>query len=1054
MLSHTLQPPRRPDGLQILVVNPDVPPRDRDSGSLRLFGLLGLLVEGGHDVTLVARAGIGQERAVAELTAIGVDVFPVDRTRLRQLGAHVEGPDLDLAALLSSRRFDVALLSFYDVAEQYLPVIRHHSPFTRVVVDTVDVHHVRERRGAELSGDLSALAAAERTRVREQVVYQAADALVAVSDDDARALRDLAPGVPVFVVSNIHPPAPETPGFDARGGLVFVGNFRHAPNVDAALDFHRTTWPLVYGRVSQPRLTLVGTEPPPELVALAGAGVEVTGWVPEVAPHLDAARVSIAPLRYGAGVKGKIGEALSRGLPVVTTSVGAEGMGIRDGEHVLVAHSPQQFADAVLRLHEDRGLWERLRAAGRAHIERLLGPEAARARVHELLDGVVSTPFVASARGAVAAGAITAYADAFSSEDARVSLVLTVPAGDDVAAQQGLSMAAETLASIGVDPESVADVQIAPVDAEVILPRRTVMIGDAEAEDAGAVHGAETRRTIRPGDPPERWRELATVRHTPARPRPVPRAAVLLHATDDPTALRMLTNALAAAVPDGVEVVVAADAAGADTDAVLAGLTGARIVRGTGSLGRQQAWQLAAHATRAPHVVALSPLTRPAPGFIDPLLRTLHAGAALAAPRVEGAVGFRVGGDGSLWPRAGEDDGELGALALDCLAAERDLFANGIPRFARGEGLVEVQLARWAVRLGPIAVAPDAQVGRLTAPDATVIVCTRNRSEELPDNVALLLAAGARDVVIVDNDSSDDTAVVAAELAARRPEVVRVVVEPRGGLCHARNAGAAAARHELLLYLDDDARPAPGWLEHFAWTLARPGVVNVGGPISALWPPERRPGWPGRDLEPLLSVLDLGDAERSLVPPDVVYGACWAVRRGALRAVGGFDPAFGPGPEARINGDEVSVAYRLHKLGLGRSVYAPGAAVGHRIPAARVDDSFMVHRALCVGVERPRHARALGQADDQALLGTARAAAGQLLVRHPLTGELTVAEALARIAATPAPLGDRVQTAITLGELAAAVALLGEDEVLLGDLRLRVDSDAVLRGVVPAAVAA
>ena len=110
--------------------------------------------------------------------------------------------------------------------------------------------------------------------------------------------------------------------------------------------------------------------------------------------------------------------------------------------------------------------------------------------------------------------------------------------------------------------------------------------------------------------------------------------------------------------------------------------------------------------------------------------------------------------------------------------------------------------------------------------------------------------------------------------------------EGRQGLSHARNAAAAAARHDLLLYLDDDARPAPGWLAAAARELARPGVANVGGPIAALWPAERDPEFPAPGLEPLFSVLDRGDADRTLVPPDVVYGANWGVRRTALDAVG------------------------------------------------------------------------------------------------------------------------------------------------------------------------
>ena len=329
-----------------------------------------------------------------------------------------------------------------------------------------------------------------------------------------------------------------------------------------------------------------------------------------------------------------------------------------------------------------------------------------------------------------------------------------------------------------------------------------------------------------------------------------------------------------------------------------------------------------------------------------------------------------------------------------------------------------------------------------------MIICTRNRAEELPDCIALVRAAGARDVVIVDNDSTDSTAAVAAELAGRSGGIVRLVSETRAGLSYARNAGAAAARHDLLLYVDDDARVAPGWLNHLAWTLARPGVVNAGGPISALWPAARPVGWPGRELEALLSVLDLGDVERTLVAPDVVYGANWAVRRGALAAVGGFDPEFGPGPDARINGDEVSVAWRLRARGLGTTLYSPGAAVGHRIASDRLNDPFLVHRALCVGVEQPRHAHALGHIGHDGLIAIVRSNVAQVVTIGPVDGDLTVPAALEQINRAPGTLKGKIETAHALGRLAASVALLGESTVSLGGLQLRIDGDTLLRGVV------
>ncbi|MEA2146067.1 MAG: hypothetical protein QOG59_1654, partial [Solirubrobacteraceae bacterium] len=348
----------RDEALRLLVVHSELPPPDRDACSLRLYRILELLATEGHRITFIGRGALEQERNIAALLAIGVhEVFPVDPERIGAvLGYHRSQwsiPMLDVPGLLERGGFDVAWLSLYDVAEQYLPLIRRHAPATRVIVDSTDIQWLREHRGAELAGDARALAAAQSTRGREAAVYGAADLCVAISEADAQAMRELAPEVPVAVVSLAQPFDAVPAQRSGRAGLVFVGNFHHAPNVDAVLDFHATTWPIVRRLVPDLGLTLVGTAPPPEIEALGDDSITVTGWVPEVTPYLRDALISIAPLRYGAGVKGKIAEAIAAGVPVVTTPIGAEGMEMVDGKHALIATAPEDFARAIARLHED-----------------------------------------------------------------------------------------------------------------------------------------------------------------------------------------------------------------------------------------------------------------------------------------------------------------------------------------------------------------------------------------------------------------------------------------------------------------------------------------------------------------------------------------------------------------------------------------------------------------------------------------------------------------------------------------------------------------------------
>jgi glycosyltransferase involved in cell wall biosynthesis len=133
------------------------------------------------------------------------------------------------------------------------------------------------------------------------------------------------------------------------------------------------------------RLTIVGDNSSPEISAYASDSVRVTGYVPDVDPFFERARVFVAPIRFGAGVKGKIGESLAYGLPVVTTPVGAEGMGLVDGTSAMIASDARAFADAVVRLYRDGELWQKLSDNGYAHVREHFSPEVVERVINEPL---------------------------------------------------------------------------------------------------------------------------------------------------------------------------------------------------------------------------------------------------------------------------------------------------------------------------------------------------------------------------------------------------------------------------------------------------------------------------------------------------------------------------------------------------------------------------------------------------------------------------------------------------------------------------------------------
>ncbi|MDN5925324.1 MAG: glycosyltransferase, partial [Xanthomonadales bacterium] len=170
-----------------------------------------------------------------------------------------------------------------------------------------------------------------------------------------------------------------------RADLLFIGGFQHPPNSDAMLWFVGDILPRILLQLPQVRLHLVGSKMPDNIKALASDAVIVHGFVENIEPLLDGCRISVAPMRYGAGVKGKVNMAMSYGLPVVATPMAVEGIDAVDGEDVLVADNADAFAAAVLRLYNDDALWLKLSQGGADNVRQQFSFATARAALQRLL---------------------------------------------------------------------------------------------------------------------------------------------------------------------------------------------------------------------------------------------------------------------------------------------------------------------------------------------------------------------------------------------------------------------------------------------------------------------------------------------------------------------------------------------------------------------------------------------------------------------------------------------------------------------------------------------
>lgn len=385
----------RRGGPRVIVFDHEVPTPDKDSGSVRMHLLLKSLAKWGRPVFVPVYQSAGREYEVS-LEKEGV--------RVASLAEYKD--------LLREGDFYAAILSRASVADAVLPAIRKIDPTVKIIFDTVDVHHLRLRREYELTGDIRYAEEAALLKRQETRAAAASDQVWFVTPDDAEALRREVPAISAKVIPNLHPLQGRGEEFGAREGLLFIGNFNHRPNTDAVHYFVHKVFPLVRESLPGVKFYVVGSHMPDEIKWYGSneEGVETLGYVPDVDPLFHKSRVFVAPLRYGSGMKGKIGQALAYGLPVVTTGVGAEGMGLGHGREAMIAGEQEEFARRVVEVYRNRQLWQQLSDNGYGHVAQRFAPQVVEQSIHaalsELAVGKQSVERAVSGSGAAPAGAL------------------------------------------------------------------------------------------------------------------------------------------------------------------------------------------------------------------------------------------------------------------------------------------------------------------------------------------------------------------------------------------------------------------------------------------------------------------------------------------------------------------------------------------------------------------------------------------------------------------------------------------------------------------------
>ena len=360
--------------MRVLVIDACMLTPDHDAGSMRMLAILEILTSLRCKVTFIADNLEHRQPYVSQLQQRGIEVLfhPFVRS---------------IADLLSSRgsEFDMVVVSRHYIAVKHIDAVRAFASRALIVFDTVDLHFLRSERQAELEGSALARASARAKRDEELALIRKSDVTLVVSPYEKSLLAELAPEARVLLLSTIHELMPPGKPFAEREGLVFIGGFQHPPNTDAVLWYAEEILPHVRAALPGVKTYIVGSKVPANIRALAAEDFVVTGYVPDVTPYFTGCRVSIAPLRYGAGVKGKINLAMSYGLPVVATTPAIEGMSLVPERDALVADDAKAYADAIVRLYRDEALWNRLAAAGRDNIRTHFSRDVARSAITRLI---------------------------------------------------------------------------------------------------------------------------------------------------------------------------------------------------------------------------------------------------------------------------------------------------------------------------------------------------------------------------------------------------------------------------------------------------------------------------------------------------------------------------------------------------------------------------------------------------------------------------------------------------------------------------------------------
>jgi glycosyltransferase involved in cell wall biosynthesis len=351
----------------VLVLGHWLPAMDQSAGGLRTYNIFQILREQGYSVVF----GADREKLEHVWLFGSKDQLTKYEVQFERLNIRVLYGSKAILRDLHEKGYEYrfVVLSYPEVAYRYFCYVRAYAINAKVIYDPVDLHWLRMERESGIKNDYLLRQQSENYRQMERFNATAADMVFAVTQEEKSQILKDVNDAKVEVIPTIHDCIDKVNPLTGRKNLLFVAHYAHSPNEDAVSYFVKEIFPLIRQDLPGVVFYMVGSHMTDTVRALASQDVVAAGYVPDLTPYFEGCRVFVAPLRYGAGIKGKIAQSAGLGLPVVTTSIGAEGMDLIDGRHVLIADSPAAFASAVVRLYTDDRLWEDISQNGLLHIK-------------------------------------------------------------------------------------------------------------------------------------------------------------------------------------------------------------------------------------------------------------------------------------------------------------------------------------------------------------------------------------------------------------------------------------------------------------------------------------------------------------------------------------------------------------------------------------------------------------------------------------------------------------------------------------------------------------